>query len=90
MASDRQTTREPTADEAGWPRLYQKARDFMARGEHSKAADILRMLALAVPGEMDIWAALAECHDADDRSDVGDALRSLGHFIQSQLTSRPS
>jgi hypothetical protein len=90
MTANLQTTREESAGESSWRLLYEKARQFIARGEHSKAADILRILALAVPGEMEIWAALATCHDADNRSDIGDALRSLSQFIQSQLDSRPS
>jgi Flp pilus assembly protein TadD len=90
MMSGADTARAENASESSWRLVYEKARGFMAHGEYSKAADILRVLALAAPRETEIWNALAACHDAEDRSDIGDALRSLSQLIQSQLTPRPS
>jgi hypothetical protein len=58
---------------------------MMAEERYSSAADILRVLVLAAPGEPEVWNALAECHDAEDRSDVGDTLRSVGRLIQTRL-----
>jgi hypothetical protein len=71
--------------DSGWRLLYDRALAFMAKGQHQGAADVLRLLALASPGELEVWEALATCHDAEDRPDIGDALRSLAGLLQIQL-----
>jgi hypothetical protein len=60
---------------------------MMAQERYSSAADVLRVLVVAAPGEPDLWNALAECHDAEDRPDIGDTLRSVGRLVQTQLQS---
>lgn len=90
MASNANPAQRGSASESSWRLLYQRACALMTNGEHSKAADVLRVLALAAPGETEIWDALATCHDIDERSDIGDALRSLGRLICSQLIQRSS
>ena len=85
MASSLHANGKESAGETGWCLLYQRARRLMVQESYSSAADVLRMLALAAPGEPDVWNALADCHDAEGRSDIGDSLRSLGRLIQLQL-----
>ena len=79
-----------SASDHGWRSLHRTARTFLHRGEHAKAADILRMLIIAVPGEPDIWDALADCHDAENQPDVGETLRSLGRIAAAQLQKESS
>jgi Flp pilus assembly protein TadD len=62
----------------------------MAQEEYSSAADILRMLVLAAPAEPDVWNALAACHDAAGRTDIGETLRSLSWLVQLQTSTRSS
>jgi Flp pilus assembly protein TadD len=62
--------------------VLEVARDLIARGEHRRASDILRVLALGSPHDPDIWNTLAACHDADDRPDIGETLRALGRVLQ--------
>jgi hypothetical protein len=85
MASELDAYREESASDSGWRLLYQQARRLMAQESYTCAADILRLLGLAAPGEAEIWNALAECHDAENRPDVGDTLRALGRLVQTQL-----
>ena len=63
-----------TADRTGWRLLYVKAKAMMDLGKHEMAADVLRMLALASPGEFEVWNALATCHDAQERPDIAETL----------------
>ncbi len=74
------------ASDSSWRLLWEAARRLIARDEHAKAADLLRVLAVAAPERMEIWDALADCHDAEDRTDIADALRSLGRVIHQQLS----
>ena len=67
-----------------WRLLFEGARSLIARGRHSEASDVLRMLALAKPGEIEIWDTLAACHDAEEQSDVAEVLRSLGRLLQTK------
>jgi len=78
--------RKEGASESSWRLLWETARHLMARGEHAKAADMLRLLAIAEPEQTEIWDALADCHDAENRTDIGDALRELGRVIHRQLS----
>jgi hypothetical protein len=85
MSSAVHSNHEESAGSCGWRSLYQTALLFFRRGEHAVAKDILRMLILAVPWELEMWDALAECHDAESQPDVGEALRSLGRTVTTQL-----
>jgi Flp pilus assembly protein TadD len=67
-----------------WRPMYERALGMMDQGEYGKAADVLRVLALAAPSEPDVWQALATCHDRQDRADIGDALRALGRMLEKQ------
>ncbi|HEX9295854.1 MAG TPA: hypothetical protein VF881_08460 [Polyangiaceae bacterium] len=62
--------------------MYDAALGFMAKGEQSKAADLLRVLALAAPTEPEVWEALATCHDEQNQRDIGEALRALGRMLE--------
>jgi Flp pilus assembly protein TadD len=70
------------AGECTWRPMYERALGMMARAEYGKAADVLRVVALAAPSESDVWQALAICHDRRDQTDIGDALRALGRMLE--------
>jgi Flp pilus assembly protein TadD len=85
MASTAEDSEKESASATGWRLLYGRARRLMAQEEYASAADILRMLVLAAPGEPDVWNALAACHEAEGRTDIGETLRSLSWLVHSQL-----
>jgi predicted Zn-dependent protease len=59
---------------------YEKALALMASDQYSRAADVLRMLAVANPRRRELWESLADCHDALDQKAVADVVRSVGHL----------
>jgi len=73
---------ENRASQSSWPLAYARAVRLLSNGEHRNAADILRVLAISVPEQPEIWEALASCHDAENRVDIAQALRLVGRLLQ--------